>query len=67
VPEKLLDVLEKKLSAEQAQALNREAAYFRNYKDRLDYPEVKRQGMPLGSGAMGRTMVDGGVVGIIPV
>ena len=52
VLEKLLEASEKKLSAEQGQALNREVAYFRNHQDRLDYPEAKRQGMPLGSGAM---------------
>ena len=50
--EKLLEAPERKLNVEQGQALNREVAYFRNHKDRLDYPGAKRQGMPLGSGSM---------------
>ena len=43
---------EKKLTAEQQQVLNREAAYFRSHESRLDYPGAKRLGIPLGSGAM---------------
>lgn len=38
--------------AEQREVLRREAAYFRNHAERLDYPGAKREGMPLGSGSM---------------
>lgn len=54
--DELLPVLEelaaKTWSADQRQVLTRETAYFRNHADRLDYPGAKRQGIPLGSGAM---------------
>jgi len=52
VLEEVLKTSEEALSAEQVKALNREVAYFRNHADRLDYPEAKRLGMPLGSGSM---------------
>ena len=58
----LLPFLEELLKTEEAKKpemgagrlkeLNREVAYFRKHESRLDYPEAKRQGMPLGSGAM---------------
>ena len=34
------------------ETLEREAAYFRKHASRLDYPGAKRNGVPLGSGAM---------------
>ena len=43
---------EKKMSAEQQKVLNREVAYFRSHESRLDYPQAKRLGIPLGSGSM---------------
>ena len=39
-------------SDEKREALNREASYFGKHASRLDYPEAKAHGVPLGSGAM---------------
>jgi hypothetical protein len=39
-------------SGEKRDALEREASYFRKHASRLDYPEAKRRGIPLGSGSM---------------
>jgi hypothetical protein len=48
----LLEVAEDEWPEEDCQALRRETAYFQNHSSRLDYPQAKRQGFPLGSGAM---------------
>jgi hypothetical protein len=39
-------------AAERREVLRRELEYFRNHESRLDYPRARREGMPLGSGAM---------------
>jgi hypothetical protein len=52
VLEDLFKQAEEKWTTEQRQVLSRETTYFRNHADRLDYPGAKRQGIPLGSGAM---------------
>ena len=52
VLEGLLQTAEGKWGVEQRQALVRESAYFHNHASRLDYPRARREGIPLGSGAM---------------
>ena len=52
VLEELLEVAEVEWEEEAQTVLRRETAYFRNHSARLDYPKAKRQGIPLGSGAM---------------
>ena len=52
VLEELLKTGEEKYNAEQRQVLTRKVAYFRNHASRLNYPEAKRRGTPLGSGSM---------------
>ena len=41
-----------KWSGEKREALDREASYFGKHASRLDYPEAKVHGVPMGSGAM---------------
>ena len=41
-----------KWSGEKRETLDKEASYFRKHASRLDYPEAKRNGVPLGSGSM---------------
>jgi hypothetical protein len=48
----LLEVAEDEWPEEECQVLQRETAYFQNHASRLDYPQAKQQGFPLGSGAM---------------
>ena len=50
--EELLEVAEEEWKAEERQVLARETAYFRTHEFRLCYPKAKRNGLPLGSGAM---------------
>jgi hypothetical protein len=50
--EEILDVAEVEWREEERTVLWRETAYFRNHSSRLCYPKAKRQGFPLGSGAM---------------
>jgi len=42
----------KGLSADKAQTIAREVKYFNSHKDHLHYEQVRRQGCPIGSGAM---------------
>lgn len=52
VLEELLSVSEDEWGEGEDSVLRREKAYFENHLPRLCYPEAKRDGMPLGSGAM---------------
>ena len=52
VLEGLLKEGDEKRSEGQREVLRRETGYFRSHAERLDYPKAKRDGMPLGSGAM---------------
>jgi hypothetical protein len=52
VLEELLDMAEDEWREEDCRVLRRETAYFQNHSSRLCYPKAKRQGFPLGSGAM---------------
>jgi hypothetical protein len=50
--EELLEMAEDEWPEEERQVLRRETAYFRKHSSHLCYPQAKRQGFPLGSGAM---------------
>lgn len=50
--EDLLDLAEAEWEEDDRRVLRRETAYFQNHASRLCYPKAKRQGFPLGSGAM---------------
>jgi hypothetical protein len=52
--EGLLDTLSR-LTTEQRAALQREIGYFNQHKHRMAYKQAKRQGQPLGSGAVEST------------
>lgn len=59
--EKVLPALERLLIENPKQgyaptpAIRREVEYFRTHRERMDYPKVKEQGAPIGSGAMEST------------
>lgn len=50
--EELVDVSAGEWSEDERSALLRETAYFQSHSSRLCYPKAKREGIPLGSGAM---------------
>ena len=50
--EELLEVAEAEWGVGECQVLARETAYFQEHSSRLCYPKAKRNGFPLGSGAM---------------
>jgi hypothetical protein len=50
--EELLEMAEDEWPEEERQVLSRETAYFQKHSSHLCYPKAKRQGFPLGSGAM---------------
>jgi hypothetical protein len=50
--EELLAGAESEWEEDERRVLAKETAYFQSHSSRLDYPQAKREGFPLGSGAM---------------